>query len=98
MPVLEYEIVQHVKQLEGRSSMIHVTVPEAQQRLPELLAAAANGLAVEIEGINGRRFFLTAQRPRPPITGVPRAGSCQGLIEMADDFGAPLDELKEYME
>lgn len=78
--------------------MIHVTVPEAQQRLPELLAAAANGLAVEIDEANGQRFFLSAQRPRLPVTGTPRAGSCQGWIEMADDFDAPLDELKEYME
>jgi len=78
--------------------MIHVTLPEAQQRLPELLAAAAIGVPVEIEGSNGKKFFLSAQRPRPAVSGTPRAGTCEGLIEIADDFDAPLDELREYMD
>jgi hypothetical protein len=37
-------------------------------------------------------------RPRPPVTGVPRAGSCAGLFVVPDDFDAPLEELGEYME
>jgi antitoxin (DNA-binding transcriptional repressor) of toxin-antitoxin stability system len=78
--------------------MIEVTIAEAQQRLPELLADVQAGEAVEIRGAEGRTFRLIASRPRPAITGVPRAGSCQGIIEMADDFDAPLDELREYME
>ena len=30
-----------------------------------------------------------------PVTGF---GACRGLIWMADDFDAPLDEMREYME
>ncbi len=78
--------------------MIQVTIAEAQQRLPVLLREAESGQAVEIQGDNGRTFRLIANRPRPPMTGVPRAGSCKGRIEIADDFEAPLEELREYWE
>ena len=78
--------------------MTHVTIPEAQQRLPELLAAAEVGEDVEIHAANGRTFRVMVDRPRPAPTGVPRAGSCEGLIDAPDDFDAPLDELWEYME
>jgi hypothetical protein len=37
-------------------------------------------------------------RPRPPVTGVPRAGSCEGLFVVPDDFKEPLEEMREYME
>ena len=36
-------------------------------------------------------------RARPPVTGTPRAGTVPGLI-VPDDFKAPLEELREYME
>jgi antitoxin (DNA-binding transcriptional repressor) of toxin-antitoxin stability system len=78
--------------------MMEVTLPEAQQRLPELLAAAEAGEGVEIRGPTGRVFRLTAVRPRPSVTGVPKAGSCQGVFVVPKDFKAPLDELREYME
>jgi antitoxin (DNA-binding transcriptional repressor) of toxin-antitoxin stability system len=75
--------------------MTQVTLPEAQQRLPELLAAARAGEQVEIVEGDGWTYRIAAA---PAGKGVPRAGSCKGLIVMADDFDAPLDELKEYME
>jgi antitoxin (DNA-binding transcriptional repressor) of toxin-antitoxin stability system len=78
--------------------MIQVTTAEARARLPELLAAAAGGEGVEIRAENGRTFRLIANRPRPPVTGVPRAGSCRGLIEVSDDWDAPLEDLREYTE
>jgi antitoxin (DNA-binding transcriptional repressor) of toxin-antitoxin stability system len=77
---------------------MEVTLAEAQQRLPELLTAAEAGEGVEIRGPTGGVFRLTAVRPRPPVTGVPRAGSCQGLFVVPQDFKAPLEELWEYME
>ena len=52
--------------------MTHVTIPEAQRRLPELLAVAETGESVEIHADNGRTFNLTANRLRPARTGVPR--------------------------
>jgi antitoxin (DNA-binding transcriptional repressor) of toxin-antitoxin stability system len=75
--------------------MIHVTLSQAQQQLPDLLSKAAAGQEVEISD-NGRTFRLIANPPRPK---EPRkAGSCKGLIEMADDFDEPLEELREYWE
>ena len=78
--------------------MTPVTLPEAQQRLPDLLAAAEAGESVEIQTANGRTFRLIANRPRPPVTGMPCAGRWQGMMVVPDDFDAPLEELREYME
>jgi hypothetical protein len=63
-----------------------------------LLTKAESEQPVQIHADNGRTFRLIANRPRPPVTGVPRAGSCKGLIEIADDFDDPLEELREYWE
>ena len=82
--------------------MTQVTIPEAQQRLPELLAAVEAGEKVTIHSDNGRTFTLAVQPPAPLINpdwpGYPHAGSAKGLINVPDDFDEPLDELKEYME
>ena len=80
--------------------MTEVTLLEASQHLPELLAAAAAGEGVVIVQDDGWAFRVV---PTPPGAAkrparIPRAGSCAGLIQMADDFDAPLDELREYME
>jgi antitoxin (DNA-binding transcriptional repressor) of toxin-antitoxin stability system len=78
--------------------MTQVTVAEAQQRLPELLDAVEAGEEVEIRTENSRSYRLTPSRPRPPVTGVPKAGSCKGLFVVPDDFKEPLEELRGYME
>jgi len=85
--------------------MIRVTIPDAQARLPELLAVAERGEEVEIRTEAGRLFRLTFHAPEsadgmsdPAWPGFPAAGSCKGMIWMADDFDAPLEELREYME
>ena len=78
-----------------------VSLIDAQQQLPELLDAAQTGEAIVI--VNDDRLYqLTAMpsrkpRPRPPVTGSPRAGSCAGLIVVPDDYKEPLEELREYM-
>jgi len=82
--------------------MIQLSMPEAQQRLPELLTAARSGEVVEIQE-NGCTFRLTAiqprpPRPRPPVTGIPKAGQFKGMFVVPDDFDEPLEELREYME
>lgn len=89
---------------------LSVTQAEAQQRLPELLAAADQGSFVDIVGDNGRTYHLsveTAQEigepphataSQPPKRVKRRAGTCKGLIEIHDDFDEPLEELREYME
>lgn len=79
--------------------MIQLSVAEAQQQLPELLTAVQKGEVVRIQE-NGKLFQLTAVpvRPRPPVSGVPKAGQYKGLIVVPDDFDEPLEELREYME
>jgi antitoxin (DNA-binding transcriptional repressor) of toxin-antitoxin stability system len=79
--------------------MIQLSVAEAQQRLPELLTAASQGEVVRIQE-NGSVFQLTPiqPRPRPPVTGVPKAGQFKGMFVVPDDFDEPLEELREYME
>lgn len=82
--------------------MTQVSIPEAQRRLPELLAAVEAGEMVTINSDNGRTFLLTVQLPatvlNPDWPGYPQAGSAKGLIKVPDDFDEPLEELKEYME
>jgi antitoxin (DNA-binding transcriptional repressor) of toxin-antitoxin stability system len=83
--------------------MTQVSVHEAQQRLPELLAAVEAGEMVSIRADNGRTFRLAMPPTSEPVVnpdwpGYPHAGSAKGLIEVPDDFDEPLDELKEYSE
>ncbi len=78
--------------------MIQVTVEEAQRRLPDLLGAVEAGDVVEIRAESGRSYRLASSLPRPPVTGVPKAGSLKGLLVVPDDFDETLEELREYME
>jgi antitoxin (DNA-binding transcriptional repressor) of toxin-antitoxin stability system len=78
--------------------MILVSVEEAQQRLPDLLGAVEAGDTVEIRTGHGGIFWLTSNRPRSPVTGVPKAGRLKGQLIVPDDFDEPLEELREYME
>ena len=82
--------------------MTEVTISEAQQHLPELLAAAEDGETVTIRSERGRIFHITAQAPVPVVNpgwkGYPHAGSAKGLIQIGDGFDDLLEELKEYME
>jgi antitoxin (DNA-binding transcriptional repressor) of toxin-antitoxin stability system len=83
-----------------------ISLSEAQQTLAELVHGLAPGEVVTLTE-NDRPvaqivYFPAIQprppRPRPPVTGIPKAGSLEGKIWMADDFDEPLEELREYME
>lgn len=71
-----------------------IDLNHAQSRLPELVRQAARGEDV-----------ILTQDGEPvakiiPITrakGLREFGSARGLIHMADDFDAPLEEFEEYM-
>jgi antitoxin (DNA-binding transcriptional repressor) of toxin-antitoxin stability system len=85
--------------------MATISIAEAQETLSELIRNLAPGDVVTITE-NDRPVaqivplpaIRTAPlRPRPPVTGVPRAGSVPGLV-VSDDFKEPLDEMREYME
>ena len=82
--------------------MTLVTIHEAQARLPELLAAVAHGESVSIVAEDGQLFQLEI-RPSPTVVnpdwpGYPKAGSCEGLFVVPDNFKETLEELQEYME
>lgn len=85
--------------------MATVTIQEAQAKLLDLIHQLTPGDVVMITE-NDRPVaqivpFTAVRtrppRPRPPVTGVPRSGTVPGLV-VPDDFKAPLDELREYME
>jgi antitoxin (DNA-binding transcriptional repressor) of toxin-antitoxin stability system len=86
--------------------MSTITLQEAQSALAELVHRLAPGEGVTITE-NDRpvaRLIVPLvaatrpPRPRPAVTGVPKAGSCEGLFVVPDDFKEPLEEMREYME
>ncbi len=77
--------------------MYLVPLEEAQARLPELIAKLLPGeelLITEDEQPVAKLVRV------PPPSRTPRVpGSAQGkILFMAEDFDAPLDDFKEYME
>jgi prevent-host-death family protein len=83
--------------------MSTISLNEAQRTLAEIIHRLAPGDIVTITE-NDRPVArivpvpaIRTRPPRPPVTGVPRAGSVPGLV-VPDDFKAPLEELREYME
>ena len=87
--------------------MTTITIQEAQSSLAELIHGLAPGQIVTITK-NDRPVAQLAPvpiviprdppRPRPPVTGVPKAGRLKGLLTVPDDFKEPLEEMREYME
>jgi antitoxin (DNA-binding transcriptional repressor) of toxin-antitoxin stability system len=83
-----------------------ITLQEAQAALGDILHRLAPGERITIteddqpvgELVVPFVFAQRSPRPRPAVTGVPQAGSMKGKIWMADDFDAPLEELRDYME
>jgi antitoxin (DNA-binding transcriptional repressor) of toxin-antitoxin stability system len=74
--------------------MQRVNLREAQTALEQLLDAAMRGETVFIIDDGDRAVQLVpvvvAKKPRKP-------GSARGLITVADDFDAPLEDFDEYM-
>ena len=71
-----------------------VTPEEAQQRLSELLNAAMNGESVVIAIDSAHSVQLV---PVVKSHGKRQFGSARGMLRIADDFDAPLEEFEEYM-
>jgi antitoxin (DNA-binding transcriptional repressor) of toxin-antitoxin stability system len=78
--------------------MVQITVEEAQRRLPDLLDAVEAGEDVEIRAADGRSYRLASSRPRPPVTGVPKAGRLKGQLVVPADIKEPVEDMREYME
>jgi antitoxin (DNA-binding transcriptional repressor) of toxin-antitoxin stability system len=73
-----------------------VTIEEAQTKLPELIHGLLHGEELVITEENQPIATLS----RSPRTSWPcQPGSAKGKNHwMADDFDAPLDDFKEYIE
>ena len=80
--------------------MVQVSLDEAKERLSDLIDAASQGetVLIEKEGEQGAQIVqLVAVPEKPKRKRV--FGSAKGLIiYMADDFDAPLEDFREYME
>lgn len=74
--------------------MQRVELNEAKMHLAELIEAATQGQEVVITK-NDRPVVKLV--PIPGTKPRPRFGSAKGLIQMAEDFDAPLEDFNEYM-
>ena len=75
--------------------MTTVAMEQAQETLPQLIDVVAHGEHVVIT----RNLIPVAELV--PVVGVhpsPVFGSAKGMIEMSEDFDAPLDDFREYLE
>lgn len=74
--------------------MHQVNVVEATEQLPNLIDAAVRGEVVLITTDDRQTVRLVpvkhAKQPRRP-------GRAKGIIHMANDFDAPLEDFQEYM-
>ena len=86
--------------------MNSITLHDAQARLADLVHNLAPGEVLTITE-NDRPIAQLMPvpvvrqrppRPRPPVTGVPKAGKYEGRLVVPDDFKEPLEEMREYME
>jgi prevent-host-death family protein len=72
--------------------MSPVDLEEAKEHLDELVEKAARGEDVVI---------TRNRRPLARLVPIPRKarqfGSAKGLIKIADDFDAPLEDFRDYM-
>jgi antitoxin (DNA-binding transcriptional repressor) of toxin-antitoxin stability system len=85
---------------EGVISMVQVSLDEAKERLSDLIDAASQGetVLIEKEGEQGAQIVQLVAVPKHS-SRRPKFGSAKGLIlYMAEDFDAPLDDFREYME
>jgi len=71
-----------------------VSIQQARQRLQELIELTIHGDEVLItEGGQPVVKLVAVKRPKK----YRQFGSAKGLISIADDFDAPLDDFQEYM-
>jgi antitoxin (DNA-binding transcriptional repressor) of toxin-antitoxin stability system len=83
-----------------------ITLRDAQARLVDLVHGLSPGQVLTITENDQPVAQLTAvpairqrpPRPRPPVTGAPRAGKWEGRLVVPDDFKESLEEMREYIE
>ena len=75
--------------------MHHIELSEAKRQLGDIIDVALSGEEVLIT--QDDQPVLKLVRVIKP-TGRRKAGSAKGLIKLASDFDAPLDDFRAYME
>lgn len=70
-----------------------VSIEEAKTNLPDLIEAAVRGEEVVIAE-DGRHLVRLV--PVSRAKARPRFGSAEGLVNMSEDFGEPLEDFEEY--
>ncbi|MBC7815072.1 MAG: DUF2281 domain-containing protein [Burkholderiales bacterium] len=75
--------------------MQRIALEDAAEQLSQLVDAAVKGETILIVAQDEREIQLV---PLASATKKPRkAGSAAGLINMSDDFDAPLPDFNDYM-
>jgi prevent-host-death family protein len=74
--------------------MVRVTAEEAQSNLPDLIEKAVKGETVVITQ-DGQQIVQLV--PIAYGKAARHPGTAKGMIWMADDFDAPLEDFNEYM-
>jgi prevent-host-death family protein len=75
--------------------MQQVKLDEATTRLADLIEAAVRGEVIYISKNAAQTVRLV---PVVHASAARRPGSAIGFLTIADDFEAPLDDFREYME
>ena len=86
--------------------MTTITLQDAQAQLAELIHQLTPGDAITITETETPVAQLVRipvmverpPRPRPPVTGIPKAGRWQGKLIVPPNFKEPLEELREEHE
>lgn len=81
--------------------MVQVTRAEAKEHFDDLIEAAMRGETVLIEDSDeqGKQTVQMVALPAKPARRPRKAGNAKGsVLYIADDFDAPLDDFREYME
>jgi antitoxin (DNA-binding transcriptional repressor) of toxin-antitoxin stability system len=73
--------------------MLQINVHDPKIKLSDLIEAAEKGEEILIVTDNQKTFkIIEVEKPKRRR----KAGSAKGMVEIADDFDAPLEEFKEY--
>jgi len=74
--------------------MLQLTLNEAQNQLPEILKAAAEGQQVIIQNHDGKNFQIISL---PFSSQHSHYGSAKGIVKMLDNFDDPIENFEDYM-
>jgi antitoxin (DNA-binding transcriptional repressor) of toxin-antitoxin stability system len=74
--------------------MLKLTLNEAQNQLPNILKAVAEGQQVIIQNHDGKNFEIIFL---PVASQSPQYGSAKGIVKMLDNFDDPIEDFEDYM-